>query len=420
MDLAAVDKIYDIAIIGFGRVGCPLGLSLEKHGFSVTGIDISNDIINNVNNKIMPFKEDFYDELIKESNIKLYHGDLGEYPLANVYIITVGTPLNSQIETDLSQIKKVIKTLISKIDIRGKLIILRSTVAPYTTEFIKNFITLFTGLKIGKDFYLSICPERIAEGKAYKELEELPQIIGVNDDKSFEYSENIFSKLGVKIIKCSYIEAELSKLFCNIYRYINFSIPNYFTYIANEFKVDIFRILDIMNKDYPRNKGLKSPGLAAGACLRKDFGMINEYFPQTDLILQAYKINEYMPKFYVDLVADKIRGKAIGILGYTFKSNTDDMRDSLVPKMIRYIERYVPSKIMINDPNLSIGKIDDIFNHYVFENYDVNNVTNESDIIFIAINHSEFFNIDKKLFKNKLVVDIWGLLKENKLILRGE
>jgi UDP-N-acetyl-D-mannosaminuronic acid dehydrogenase len=89
-------------------------------------------------------------------------------------------------------------------------------------------------------------------------------------------------------------EAELAKLFCNIYRYINFAIPNYFMYLAEEFNVEPFRLLDAMNTGYPRNAGLKKPGFAAGTCLRKDFGMINEHFPQTDLLLQAYKINEYL------------------------------------------------------------------------------------------------------------------------------
>jgi UDP-N-acetyl-D-mannosaminuronic acid dehydrogenase len=172
-----------------------------------------------------------------------------------------------------------------------------------------------------------------------------------------------------------------------------------------------------MNQNYPRNNGLKTPGFAAGTCLRKDFGMINECFPQTDLLLQAYKINEYMPKFYVDLIGDKFRGKKIGIFGYTFKSDTDDTRDSLVPKMIRYIERHVPREIKIHEPNLPIGYYDDKFNNFNFLNKEFNEVFYDSEIIFIAINHNvfvhEFLNKD---FSYKILIDIWNILNTNRLL----
>jgi len=413
--------MYDVAIIGFGRVGAPLSLSLEKNGLSVVAIDISKDIINKVNNKIMPFNEPGYDELLLSSKIQVFDGnEIEKYPEAKCYIITVGTPLMQQIETDLSQIKRVIKTLIDKVDIKNKLVVLRSTVAPYTTEFVKNYISSTCNLKFGDEFYLAMCPERIAEGKALIELEQLPQIIGVSDEISFMLAQDVFSVLKVDILKCTYIEAELAKLFCNIYRYINFAIPNYFTYIADKFKVDIFKLLNVMNLKYPRNSGLKYPGFAAGACLRKDFGMINEYFPQTDLLLQAHKINEYMPKFYTDLVKDKINGKRIGILGYTFKSNTDDTRDSLVPKMIRYIERQVPSNILIHEPNLPQGQYCDKFNEYSFDNKSLDDVIQNSDIIFIAINHNEFSKLNASMLKEygcKTIVDIWGILNLNELVI---
>ena len=294
-----------------------------------------------------------------------------------------------------------------------KLLILRSTLSPGTTTYIKNWINTKTKYEVGKNVFLAMCPERLAEGVAHQELTQLPQIIGTEDNESFSRAQSIFSVFGVKIFHTNYIEAELSKLFCNIYRYVNFSIPNYFAYLCDCYGVDSNSVFNAMNTDYPRNSGLKKPGFAAGTCLRKDWGMLNQNFPQTDLILQAYKINEFMPKFYCDLVGNNMMGKNVGILGYTMKNDTDDTRDSLTPKLIRYIEKYVPKNIFIAEPYLPCGHYDDMkFNEYVFENEKIEDVINKSDIIFIAMNHTQFKSLNKSLFKDKIVVDIWNIFKE--------
>lgn len=399
--------MYDICIIGCGRVGLPLGLSFLEKGLNTCGVDINEKLINIVNNKQMPFNESGYNKIIKKGFYVYYN----TYPDSKTYIITVGTPLQQYIETDLSQITNVIKKLLKVIDIKNKLIILRSTIAPKTTEYIKNYIYKETLYILGKDYFLATCPERIVEGNAYKELLSLPQIIGVEDKNSFIRAKNIFSTFGIQIFKSSFIEAELSKLFTNIYRYINFSIPNYFAYTANYFGVDIYKLLTIMNTGYERNNGLLTPGFARGTCLGKDWGMINENFPQTDIILQAYKINEFIPKFFVDEVSSYIFNASVGIFGYTFKNDSDDTRDSLTPKLIRYITKLVPKEIKINEPNLPLGEFTDEFNKIIFYNYSINEIFT-CDIIFIILGHKQYFSFTKEQFKNKIVVDGWNILKE--------
>ena len=402
----------DVCIIGLGRVGLPLALSLEEHRLKVSGVDLNHKALTEAFKKgEMPFYEPEYDNLIKTSNIQIYPAN--QYPEAKAYVITVGTPLKQHIETDLSYVRSVVESLFNGTDMTDKLLVLRSTLSPGTTTYIKNWINTKTKYEVGKTTFLAMCPERLAEGVAHKELTELPQIIGAEDIISADRAYHIFNVFGVKIFRTNYIEAELTKLFCNIYRYINFSIPNYFAYICDHYKVDPNVVFNAMNTDYPRNNGLKKPGFAAGTCLRKDFGMINQDFPQTDLILQAYKINEFMPKFYCDLVGAEITGKKIGILGYTMKSDTDDTRDSLTPKLIRYIEKWVPDQIFINEPFLPMGEVDDTkFNEYKFTNEMTKDVIEKSDIIFVAMNHTAYKQIDWSRYPSvdgKTVVDIWSL-----------
>ncbi|MAJ05751.1 MAG: hypothetical protein CL827_02670 [Crocinitomicaceae bacterium] len=404
---------YKVGVVGVGRVGLPLALSLIKNGISAIGFDINKDLISSINKKKIPFHEEGYDDLIKEIDFSVT-SDFSKIKEVDNIIITVGTPLLANIETDLSQIKIVLNSIIKFLNPKHN-IILRSTVAPNTTEFVKRYIESNTEFKVGDDVYLSFCPERIAEGKALVELEKLPQIIGSRDSLSAKLAENIFTHISPKIFHTDYISAELVKLFNNTYRYINFSISNQFAMIADDFGANIHEILEMTNTDYPRGK-IPSPGLTAGTCLRKDFGMINETNSHSDLLLNSWKVNEFIPKFLVQrtLKETTIFGKNIGILGYTFKMDTDDTRDSLVPKIIRYIDREVPKNIYIHEPNIK-GKLDK-----KFENNSIELILEKCDIIFLALNHSVFKQniIDIiKNSKNKCVFnDFWNISGTNKII----
>ena len=228
-------------------------------------------------------------------------------------------------------------------------------------------------------------------------------------------AEDIFCNLSSKIFHTDYISAELVKLFNNTYRYINFSISNQFAMIAEGFGSSIHNIIEMTNTDYPRGR-IPSPGLTAGTCLRKDFGMINEASSYSDLLLNSWKVNEFIPKFLVQnlLKEREIFKQNIGILGYSFKMDSDDTRDSLVPKMIRYIEREVPKKVFIHEPCIE-GKLDD-----KYENSSLNDVLVNCEIIFIALNHNIFKNnISTIINKSKtkcVFVDFWNISGMNKII----
>ena len=185
--------------------------------------------------------------------------------------------------------------------------------------------------------------------------------------------------------------------------------------ISENFGASIHEIIEMANTDYPRSE-IPLPGLTAGTCLRKDFGMINETSSYSDLLLNSWKVNEFIPKFLVDSVlkTQDIFRKTVGVLGYSFKMNSDDTRDSLVPKLIRYINREVPNHIYIHEPNIK-GKLDDNY-----ENTNLQTILTESDIIFLALNHSTFkTNISEIISNSKdqcIFVDLWNLSGKNKIV----
>ena len=403
---------HEIAIIGTGRVGLPLGIMLCSKGLSCFGIDKNEATISQVNQKEMPFLEPGFERLIKEVDFRVYN-DFSKIQSAKNLIITVGTPVLAHIETDISQIEAVIGKVLPHLQ-SGQNIILRSTVAPGTTQYVKNRIEKDTRFSVGEDIFLSFCPERIAEGKSFKELTSLPQIIGSEDEKSYERAEQVFSNLAPKIFKTSYLSAELTKLFNNTQRYINFAMSNQFALIAETYGQDIYQILEMANTDYPRG-GIFSPGFTAGTCLRKDFGMLNEAVPYADLFLTSWKINEYMPKFLLESVLKHkpVLGKKVAVLGYTFKKDTDDTRDSLVPKLMRYIEREVPASIRICEPHLG-NTIED-----EYQNYSLEEAIADADIIFISTNHSQFIEKREAIFDGAKTgacfSDIWNVLGKQKI-----
>lgn len=378
---------YEVCIIGTGRVGLPLGLSLMEAGVRSIGLDVNAELRQEVNEGRMPFAEPGYDELVARREFRVVD-DTSIVATAATIVITVGTPLHNHIETDLSQIERVLEQIAPQLR-PGQLVCLRSTVAPGTTEFVRKWLERNTGLTVGEDLFLAFCPERIAEGKSYSELHTLPQIVGSQDPESGFRAARVFGRLTDELLPTDFVTAELVKLFNNILRYVHFALANEFAMVADNYGANIYEARRLANYKYPRSF-LAAPGLTAGTCLRKDFGMINESSAYPDMLLSAWKLNEYMPSFMVEnlLKRTKLHDETVAVLGFTFKSDTDDLRDSLAPKLWRYIHRQLPLEIRVSDHNLpdpipepSVGSP---------TNWSLDDALDGATVVFVATNHTGY------------------------------
>ena len=394
-----------IAVIGTGRVGLPLALMLRSRSFEVTGIDLDERVRTLVSAGCMPFEESGCDALLAEYGLPMTD-DYAALADVDDVIITVGTPLHQHIEVDLSQVERVMEQVLPYLRV-GHNLILRSTVAPRTTEYVRRLIHQRTPWRVGRDIGLSFCPERLAEGVALQELESIPQILGAEDRMSANRTTALFDRIAPQIFYCDYVSAELAKLFCNTYRYISFATANQFALIADTYGSDVHQVLSMANHEYPRGP-IPRPGFTAGTCLRKDFGMINEAIPYPDLLLSAWKINEFMPNFLVQHAKQRVPlyGSRIAVLGYAFKKNSDDTRDSLVPKLLRYLKRENPASIRVTDPHLGpdLGG---------YENQAPEAAAEDAQIIFVATNHSCFREalpaLAAKASPEAWIVDLWNI-----------
>ncbi len=406
---------FEACIVGTGRVGLPLALSMIEVGLNVVGLDVDEELRAAVNNGRMPFDEPGYDDLVASRRL-VVHSDAEILSRCAAVVVTVGTPLHTHIETDLTQIRGVLQAMGPHLR-AGQLLCLRSTVAPGTTRYVAKWIERHTDLRIGDSLRLAFCPERIAEGKAYEELRTLPQIVGTEDAVSKTAAESLFGRLAPEIMHTDYVSAELVKLFNNIARYVHFALANQFALIADTFGANIYDVRRMANHEYPRSY-IAMPGLTAGTCLRKDFGMINEWSPYPDLLLSAWKMNEFIPAFLVQHLKQRteIHDKRIAVLGYSFKKDTDDTRDSLVPKLVRYIERELPESIRISDRHLP-NPIPDAGNGDI-ENWSDLDACSEVDCVFVATNHSGYertLGAVAEESPSAWVADIWNVGGLNKI-----
>lgn len=363
----------------------------------------------------MPFIEKGADLLLKKYINKSFFPTT-EYDVitkVDIAILTLGTPIDENMNPVYNQIDSALNSMKPYLK-KNQLLILRSTVAPGTTDYVKLFVNDIKGLQVGNNFYLAFCPERIAEGYAIEEIRSIPQIVGGTDVLSTQKAKEFFNSFGVETITSDNVSGELAKLFTNMYRYISFAVANEFMVIASNFNKDIYEIVNLVNKNYKRG-GLALPGLTAGPCLFKDGLFLINDLPYADLILTSWKINESIPLFLVKKLKEKIHldGKKAVILGLAFKPEIDDIRESLSFKVRKAFLRE-RAEVILHDPFVTD------YQRQAVEK-DLDKALNKAHVVFIATNHKLYKsltvdNLQKMVSKDCIVCDVWNVLKTDKII----
>ncbi len=384
-----------ISIIGgAGHVGFPLGLVFSSKGFKVSLVDKDVTNINKINNGKIPFMEENSQSLLK-SMIKKKRifatNQLKEIQKSKYIIICIGTPITEKLNPNLEnfinffyQLKKFLR--------KNQIVIIRSSIYPGICNQIYKIIKT-------KCKNLSYCPERIVQGKSILELPKLPQLVSGQNQKATHESGKLFKKICKKIIYTKVIEAELIKLFSNAYRYINFSISNQFYMICQSQNLDFFKIRDIMRDGYMRNANIPMSGFTAGPCLLKDTMQLSSFYNHKFLLGRAaMSINEGIPKFIINKLRQNfnLKKKTIGVLGLSFKSETDDIRDSLSIKLLK----------LLKSMKIKTLQSDEFYKNK--QNIDKKDLVRRSDIIILSTPHKAYKNL--KIGKNKILIDVWGLI----------
>jgi UDP-N-acetyl-D-mannosaminuronic acid dehydrogenase len=222
-------------------------------------------------------------------------------------------------------------------------------------------------------------PERIAAGRFLAEIDTLPCIIGGVGERSGDVVATLFAAFRAPIVQTTPVQAELAKIWTNILRYTNFALPNLLMMDCERHSANVFEVIDLINRDYPRG-GIAQPGLTAGSCLRKDFAFSEERSAAPGMLLAVSRVNESVPLFLVEGIKrrlDSLAGRKVAVLGLAFKADTDDERDSLAHKLIRLLEREL-ADVAVHDPHVPTPTVS------------LEEAVGQAAAVVVATNHSEF------------------------------
>jgi UDP-N-acetyl-D-mannosaminuronic acid dehydrogenase len=395
---------FDVCVIGLGRIGLPLALSFADAGLSVLGVDSDRERLAAIEERRMPFKEPGTDELLARVDLQL-SPRAADAAQADAIVLTLGTPAMAHIEIDMTAIRAVLDDLLPLVR-PEQLIVLRSTVAPGTTEFVAGYLEKHRGFRVGEDLFVAHVPERIAADKFMEEIHTLPCIVGGIGEASGERAARLFAPLGAPIVQTTPVQAELAKIWTNILRYATFALPNLLMMDCERHGANVFDVIELINRDYPRG-GMKLPGLTAGTCLRKDFAFSEERSSAPGMLLAVSRVHETVPLFLVDGVKRRLGGslreRRVAVLGLSFKADTDDERDSLSHKLIRLLEREL-ADVSVHDPIVATPTAS-------FED-----AVQGADVVIVATNHSDYSTpeslraIAELAGPDCLIVDPWNAL----------
>jgi UDP-N-acetyl-D-mannosaminuronic acid dehydrogenase len=388
----------DVVVIGgCGHVGLPLAIAFADRGANVGIYDVSAAAVETVNSGKLPFDEPgaagVLERVVAEGRLRA-SSDPSIVGSAENVVVVIGTPVDEHLNPNPEAIPKALGGCSDQFR-DGQLLILRSTVFPGVTALVEKMIA-----GLGVSIEVAFCPERIAEGKAMTELFELPQIVSARSPAGLRRASALFGLLTDTIVELSPEEAELAKLFTNVWRYIKFAAANQFYMMANDRGLDFERIRQGLSQDYPRAADMPGAGFAAGPCLFKDTMQLAA-FNNNNFALghTAMTINEGLPLYLVSRLEQRfdLPSLTVGILGMAFKGESDDIRSSLSYKLKRILA-FKAGKVLTTDP-------------YVAKDVDPNllpveDVIAQSDVLVIATPHPQY----RGLVTDKPVADIWNIL----------
>lgn len=356
-----MNKDKTIAVIGLGYVGLPLALLASRKGYNVIGIDINKEKISKIRRRISPFKDEMVSEELKVSSI-LASYDYGLVQKASMVFICVPTPVHENHMPNLEPVKSATLGIAPYIK-RDQVVVLESTVNPGVCESVMiPLLENVSGLKAGKDFYVSHCPERINPGDKKWNVENINRVVGsletIGLHKTAEFYESIITGSVRKMNSIK--EAEAVKVVENSFRDINIAFVNELAQSFTHLGIDVVNVIRGASTK-PFSFMAHYPGCGVGGhCIPVDPYYLIEYakdngFEHKFLSL-ARKINNSMPAFTVKILEEafenrniEMRDSKVAVLGLAYKADIDDARESPSYDIIKILKK-MGVKVAIFDP----------------------------------------------------------------------
>ena len=396
-----------IAVIGQGYVGLPLAVEFGKH-YPTLGFDINATRIEQLGNGIDLTQEMSAEQLTGSSHVK-FSANTADLSLANVYIVTVPTPIDEHKKPDLSPLKGASKMLAQVLK-KGDVVIYESTVYPGCTE--EDCVPLLeqgSGLKYNQDFFCGYSPERIVPGDKERTLTKIRKITSGSTEATADFVDQLYgSIITAGTYKAPSIKvAEAAKVIENCQRDLNISFVNELALIFDRLNLDTTQVLEAAGTKF--NFLPFKPGLVGGHCISVDPYYLTSkaesvgYFPE--VIHSGRRINDNMGAFIASKVVklmiaknQPVKGAKVLVLGITFKENCPDLRNSKVIDVIRELQSYGVD-VEVVDPHAQPEEVEHEYNIQLNSWSNLTAAPQQYAAVILAVSHKEFIATDIRAFQ---------------------
>ncbi len=417
-----------VSVLGLGYVGCVTAGCLAKTGHEVAGVDVNPTKVAILNAGKSPIVEAGVEELIAEmraaGRLRATTDAAAAIGESEISLVCVGTPSNGNGSLDLANIRRVCTQIgtarQSKAD--DHTVVIRTTVLPGTVPgLVVPTLELHSGKKAGRGFGVCINPEFMREGTALQDFQEPTfTLIGVDDEEVAAKMRRLYTGIQAPILQTGIKTAEMVKYACNCFHALKVSFANEIGNLCKALGIDSHEVMELFCRDTKLNLSAAylRPGFAfGGSCLPKDLRAITYRAKELDLEVPVLSSILLSNRLQIERAVEMVlhtRKKRVGVLGFSFKVGTDDLRES---PMVTLIETLIGKgmQVAIYDRDVSLARLFGANKEYIEQEIphisslmreSIDEVLRSSEVLIIGNRGEAFRDIEAQLRGDQIVVDL--------------
>jgi len=417
-----------ISIFGIGYVGCVSAACFAQAGHDVIGVDVNSTKVDIINSGASPIVEPQINELIHDvvnaRKLSATTDSSQAVKATEISLVCVGTPSKPNGSLDLGHIRRVCEQIGAALADKSErhTVVIRSTMLPGSVEsVVQTALESTSGKKAGKDFGLCVNPEFLREGTSLKDFYAPPfTLIGAGDDQTMAIVTRLYADIDAPVFTTSIKTAEMVKYVSNCFHALKVSFANEIGNICKELELDSHEVMNVFCADTKLNLSsyyLKPAFAFGGSCLPKDVRAVTYKAKELDVevpLLTAISItNRLQIERALNMVL-RTGNKRVGVLGFSFKAGTDDLRES---PMVTLIETLIGKglELVIYDRDVSLARLVGSNREYIEHEIphiaklmrgSIDEVLSTADTIVIGNKSEEFRQIESRVRPDQTVIDL--------------
>jgi len=417
-----------ISIFGIGYVGCVSAACFARSGHDVIGVDVNPTKVEIINSGASPIVEpqinELMQEVVKARKLSATTDSLQAVKDTDVSLVCVGTPSKSNGSLDLAHVRRVCEQIGAALGSKSErhTVVIRSTMLPGSVEsVVQPALESTSGKKAGQDFGLCVNPEFLREGTSLKDFYAPPfTLIGTDDEQTKAIAGGLYADIDAPVFTTSIKTAEMVKYVCNCFHALKVSFANEIGNICKALELDSHEVMKVFCADTKLNLSsyyLKPAFAFGGSCLPKDVRAVTYKAKELDVevpLLSAINVtNRLQIERALDMVL-RTGNKRVGVLGFSFKAGTDDLRES---PMVTLIETLIGKglELVIYDRDVSLARLVGSNREYIEHEIphiarlmrsSIDEVLSTADTIVIGNKSEEFRQIEARVRPDQTVIDL--------------